>query len=114
MRVIPLLALLLACSGSTGGGGGDADGEGGVDSGAGGDTGDSGGAGGTGDTGPTGDTGEPGEPADTDGLVGEPLDPPWAPPTFAVLNQAGEQRTPEWLGGHPTVLWFFREAEGST
>lgn len=49
-----------------------------------------------------------------DGLVGRLLDPALAPPTFAVLDQAGEVRTEAWLAGHPTVLWFFREAEGTT
>jgi len=56
--------------------------------------------------------------ADTDtgpsGLVGEVVDPPRAPPAFQVLDQYGRERTEASLVGHPTVLWFFREAEGST
>ncbi len=54
------------------------------------------------------------ETTDTDGLVGVVIDPPLAPPTFAVLDQTGAARTAEWLVGHPTVVWFFREADGST
>ena len=46
--------------------------------------------------------------------LGEVLDPPLDPPEFAVLGQAGVTRTAADLAGHPTVLWFFREAEGST
>jgi hypothetical protein len=49
-----------------------------------------------------------------DGLVGEALDPPLDPPVFAVYDQAGVLQTEASLDGHPTVLWFFREAEGST
>ena len=55
------------------------------------------------------DTDEPG-----DALRGTRLDPPLAPPAFEVLNQDGDTRTPDWLVGHPTVLWFFRDASGST
>jgi hypothetical protein len=49
-----------------------------------------------------------------DGLRGARLDPPLAPPVFTVLDSAGVTRTEADLVGHPTVLWFFREAEGST
>lgn len=65
---------------------------------------------------PTPDSAEDTATADTadDGPLGTPLDPPWAPPSFAVLNQHGEARDAAWLTGHPTVLWFFREATGST
>lgn len=49
-----------------------------------------------------------------DGLRGARLDPPLGPPVFAVLDSAGFTRTEADLVGHPTVLWFFREAEGST
>ena len=31
-----------------------------------------------------------------------------------VYNMALQARTEAWLVGHPTVLWFVREAEGTT
>ncbi len=65
------------------------------------------------DTGPA-DSASPSDTADTDGLLGARIDPPLAPPAFAVLDSAGVTRTGADLIGHPTVLWFFREAEGST
>lgn len=65
------------------------------------------------DTAPPADTSLPEDTAPDDGLVGTPLDPPLDPPTFVVENQRGETRSPEWLAGDPTVLWFFRDA-GST
>jgi hypothetical protein len=51
---------------------------------------------------------------DADGLRGTRLEPPLAPPAFAVRDTTGVTRTAADLVGHPTVLWFFREAEGST
>ncbi len=51
---------------------------------------------------------------DEDGLRGVALDPALDPPVFAVLDQSGQVRSGVDLVGHPTVLWFFREAEGST
>ena len=66
------------------------------------------------DSGDRADSGEPSDSAPDDGFVGEVLDPPLDPPEFAVLDQAGVTRTAADLAGHPTVLWFFREAEGST
>lgn len=51
---------------------------------------------------------------DTSPYVGERLDPPLDPPVFAVRDQGGAWRTEADLVGHPTVLWFFREAEGAT
>jgi hypothetical protein len=66
----------------------------------------------------TGDTGDT-APVDSDTTdaspyVGELLDPPLDPPSFAVYDQGGALRTEADLVGHPTVLWFFREAEGAT
>ena len=54
---------------------------------------------------------EPGEsePPD-DGLHGQVLDPPLALPEFAVVNHENAERTPEWLVGHPSVVWFFRDS----
>jgi hypothetical protein len=52
--------------------------------------------------------------SDQDGLRGVALDPALEPPVFTVFDQAGQVRTALDLVGHPTVLWFFREAEGST
>ncbi len=73
------------------------------------------------DSGTYADSGDSGTPPDTagdsgidDGLRGARLDPPLSPPSFAVLDTAGVTRTEADLVGHPTVLWFFREAEGST
>lgn len=51
---------------------------------------------------------------DTSPYVGDLLGPPLAPPVFAVVDQGGVSRTEADLVGHPTVLWFFREAEGAT
>jgi hypothetical protein len=65
----------------------------------------------------TADTAGPDGSADSaysDGLLGARIDPPLAPPVFAVLDMGGAPRTEADLLGHPTVLWFFREAEGST
>lgn len=113
--VILSLALLsvVACR-SSADGVGETEAEETADSGETGGVGETGETGGAGEPGDSGVTGDSGDTADTDGLVGEPLDPPLAPPTFAVLDQAGEERTEAWLVGHPTVLWCFREAEGST
>jgi hypothetical protein len=71
---------------------------------------------GTGAGDPGDDTGGGGAPGDTsgDGLLGTRLDPPWAAPAFSVFNSHGAARDAAWLAGHPTVLWFFREATGST
>jgi hypothetical protein len=61
------------------------------------------------------DSGVPPDTApDADGLRGTRIDPPLAPPAFDVLDATGVTRTGADLIGHPTVLWFFREAEGST
>ena len=47
---------------------------------------------------------------DADPYQGRLLKPPLPPPAFAVVNQDGDARTPEWLAGAPTVLWFYRDA----
>ena len=77
----------------------------------------------TGDTDAAGDTEDtdvadvPDDTEDTiapdDGLVGVRLDPPLESPAFLVENQRREARTPDWLLGDPSVVWFFRDA-GST
>ena len=54
---------------------------------------------------------ETGEPS---GYRGQLVDPPRPPPDFLVLNSEHQERTPEWLAGAPTVLWFFRDASSST
>ena len=47
---------------------------------------------------------------DTSPFHGKLLKPPLSPPAFAVVNHDGDERTPEWLAGAPTVLWFYRDA----
>ena len=37
-----------------------------------------------------------------------------APVAFEVQNQHDELRTQDWLAGHWTVVWFFRDAGTST
>ncbi|MCB9792517.1 MAG: hypothetical protein H6741_07280 [Alphaproteobacteria bacterium] len=54
---------------------------------------------------------ETGEPS---GYLGQRVDPPRPPPEFEVLNAERLTRTPEWLAGAPTVVWFFRDASSST
>jgi hypothetical protein len=46
---------------------------------------------------------------DDDGLIGDLLDPPLAPPAFDVLALDGTPRTPDWFTGDPSVVWFFRD-----
>lgn len=53
-------------------------------------------------------------PPPDDGLVGARVDPPFAPPAFVVLDQAGAPRTEAWLVGAPTVRWLFASADGAT
>ncbi len=52
--------------------------------------------------------------SDTDSpYAGVLLEPPLAPPEFSVENQDRESRDADWLAGHGTVLWFFRNAGSS-
>ena len=64
----------------------------------------------TADTDDTDDTDDTAEPAP---LHGEPLDPPIAPPAFALLDQDGVTHTEADLLGGPTVIWFFRDTASS-
>jgi hypothetical protein len=49
------------------------------------------------------------DPTHTSPFHGQRLEPPLLVPTFAVLNHRSEARTEAWLGGAPTVLWFYRD-----
>jgi hypothetical protein len=60
------------------------------------------------------DSGIPADSGAAEALRGTPIDPPLEPPDFTVLDATGQVRSQADLQGHPTVLWFFREAEGST
>lgn len=57
----------------------------------------------------SGDSVDSGTEPEAPAYFGQVLDPPWAPPSFSVQDQAGEARTSASFIGQPTVLWFFRD-----
>ena len=63
---------------------------------------------GVGDSGGT-DTSPPSDP-----FFGDPYLPPLDLPAFQALNADGSPRSQADLLEHPTILWFFRQAGGST
>ncbi len=50
----------------------------------------------------------------SDPFFGDPYLPPLDLPAFQTLNADGSPRSQADLLDHPTVLWFFRQAGGST